>query len=115
MTGLTTQETSGTWHRVPGTGRQEWRIDSNWAEDAPEGWVVTRLENRTHLVHEWEWHNYTELTLETAAGARVEVIVDENNYVWTPDGESLSYRRYGHDGVDAIERVAQAFRVEVGG
>lgn len=102
---MTTQGTMGTWHRDPRTGLREWRIDSDWAEDAPEGWFVTRMANRTTRRHEWDWTDFTEMTLETAAGDDIEVIVDENHNVTTLDGESAP---------DAVAEVARAFRVEVG-
>lgn len=109
---MTTQGTMGTWHRT--RAGKEWRIDSDWAEDAPEGWVVTRLANRTRCRHEWDWTDYTEMTLETADGDAVDVIVDEASNVWTMDGGSLSRYLYGQEGVDAIEDAATSFRVEVG-
>ena len=100
---MTTQGTMGAWVRTP-KGR-EWRIGSDWAQDDPQGWVVTRLANRTTRRHEWDWTDFTEMTLRTAAGDDIEVIVDENNRVTTLDGESAP---------DDVAEVAQSFRVEVG-
>ena len=99
---MTTQQTSGTWHRTP-KGR-EWRIDSDWAQDDPSGWFVTRMANRTNRRHEWDWTDYTEMTLRTAAGDAVFVIVDGNNMVTDTDGEPVPYE---------VEVAAQNFRVEV--
>jgi hypothetical protein len=100
---MTTQQTSGTWHRDPRTGLREWRINSDWAEDAPSGWCVTRMANRTNRRHEWDWTDYTDLTLETASGECIEVIVDEAGQVTTRDGEFAP---------DDVAEVAAAFRVE---
>ena len=101
---MTTQQTSGTWHRDPRTGLREWRIDSDWAQESPEGWVVTRMANRTNRRHEWDWTDYTEMTLRTADGEDIDVIVDEGNRVTTLDGEFAP---------DDVAEVAVAFRVEV--
>ena len=101
---MTTQGTMGRWVPVPRTMRKEWRIDADWAQDSPEGWVVTRLANRTTRRHEWDWTDFTEMTLRTAAGEDIEVIVDENHNVTTLDGEAAP---------DDVAEVAVAFRVEV--
>ena len=98
---MTTQQTSGTWHRTR-AGR-EWRIDSDWAENDPSGWFVTRMAHRTHRRHEWDWTDYTEMTLETASGESVEVIVDERDWVSTLDGETAP---------DEVFEVAKSFRTE---
>lgn len=99
---MTTQQTSGTWHRTP-KGR-EWRIDSDWAEENPEGWFVTRMANRFTRHDISDWTDWTEMTLETAQGDAVFVIVDGNNAVTDTDGEPVPYE---------VEVVAQNFRVEV--
>lgn len=101
---MTTQQTMGTWHRDPRTGLREWRIDRDWAQESPEGWVVTRMANRTNRRHEWDWTDFTEMTLETAAGDAMAVIVDEAGQVTTLDGEFAP---------DAVADVAVAFRVAV--
>ena len=98
---MTTQQTSGTWHRID--GQREWRIDNDWAEESPEGWFVTRMANCYTRHNETDWTDWTEMTLETAAGERVEVIVDEGERVTV--GEDLAD--------EDIAEVARAFRVEV--
>lgn len=99
---MTTQQTSGTWHRTP-KGR-EWRIDSDWAQDDPQGWFVTRMANRSTRHDVSDWTDWTEMTLRTAQGDDIEVIVDENNVVSTLDGALAP---------DDVAEVAVAFRVEV--
>lgn len=105
---MTTQGTMGRWVAIPRTMRRQWVIDSDWAEDAPEGWIVTRLANRTFYRGDpsvdASGTSYTELTLETADGESVNVIVDEASQVWTPDGELA---------LDDVADIAVAFRVEV--
>lgn len=105
---MTTQGTMGRWVTIPRTFRKEWVIDSDWAEDAPEGWVVTRMANRT--VYRGDpsvdasGTSYTEMTLENADGDAMDVIVDEGSRVWTPGGEFAP---------DDVADIAVAFRVEV--
>ena len=99
---MTTQQTSGTWRRVD--GRMEWRIDRDWAEESPEGWFVTKLANRSTRHDISDWTDWTEMTLRTADGECVEVIVDEAEAVWLTDGELAD---------EDVAEVARAFRVEV--
>jgi hypothetical protein len=103
---MTTQGTSGTWHRDSRTGLREWRISSDWAQEATDAdaWTVTRMANRTNRRHEWDWTDYTEMTLETASGESMGVIVDEAGQVTTRGGEFAP---------DDVAEVAVAFRVEV--
>lgn len=101
---MTNQGTMGIWHRDARTGRREWRIESEWAQDDPSGWFVTRMANRSTRHDISDWSDWTEMRLETAAGECVEVIVDEAEAVWLTDGELAE---------DEVAEVARAFRVEV--
>jgi hypothetical protein len=105
---MTTQGTMGRWVPIPRTMRRQWVIDSDWTEDAPEGWVVTRLANRTYYRGDpsvdASGTSYTELTLETADGDCVHVVVDEASQVWI-DGEFAP---------DDVADIAVAFRVTGG-